>query len=228
MIHLPVKQGSHEWLQARLGIPTASCFDKIITPKKRTASASQTKYLCQKISERLFGVTADGTDTDFMARGRELEQSAATAYEFEREVETSIAGFCLDDTRRFGCSPDRLVGSDGGIQIKCLSEAEHIRALLFPDEMKVEHGPQCHGEMLVTDRAWWDLVFYNPVLPMKIIRIDRDEDYRTDLAGALFQFCNWLDHKYETLRDEVGEVAGARTWGNASTESTAAPTTPLH
>jgi len=225
VIHLPAKQGSPEWFALRLGIPTASCFDKIITPKQRKASASQTKYLCQKVSERLFGVTADGTDTDFMARGRELEQSAATAYEFEREVETTVAGFCLDDERRYGCSPDRLVGEDGGIQIKCLSEAEHIRALLFPDTMEVEHGPQCHGEMLVTGRLWWDLVFYNPVLPMKVVRIMHDPEYEVDLKAELDKFCNWLDYQFDRLRDEVGVVAGARTWGNAPTESKAAPTT---
>jgi hypothetical protein len=227
MIHLPVKQGSPEWFAARLGIPTASCFDKIITPKKRTPSASATKYLCQKISERLFGVTADGTETDFMARGRELEASAATAYEFDREVETTVAGFCLDDARRYGCSPDRLVGDDGGLQIKCLSEAEHIRAFLFPDEAAVEHGPQCHGEMLVTGRAWWDLVFYNPVLPMKVVRIERDEAYAADLERLVNQFCDYLDYKFDAFKEEVGVVAGARTWG-APTESMAAPATPIH
>ena len=30
-----VEQGSHEWLIARLGKPTASRFDKIITPGTR-------------------------------------------------------------------------------------------------------------------------------------------------------------------------------------------------
>ena len=32
MIHHPVKQGSEEWLMARLGIPTSSCFDRILSP----------------------------------------------------------------------------------------------------------------------------------------------------------------------------------------------------
>jgi hypothetical protein len=32
MITHDVTQGSPEWLEARLGIPTASEFDKIITP----------------------------------------------------------------------------------------------------------------------------------------------------------------------------------------------------
>ena len=225
MIHLPVKQGSPEWFQVRLGIPTASCFDRIITPKKRAPSASSTKYLCQKISERLFGVTADGSETDFMARGRDLEATAASAYEFMNEVETAVAGFCLDDSRRFGCSPDRLVGKNGGIQIKCLSEHDHIRALLFPDEMAVEHGPQCHGEMLVTGAEWWDPVFYNPALPMKVIRIPRDEAYAADLTAAVNAFCNYLQDKYEMLLPDVGVVAGARSWA-APMENTAVPATP--
>jgi hypothetical protein len=33
-IHAHIEQGSADWFKLRLGIPTASCFDLIVTPKK--------------------------------------------------------------------------------------------------------------------------------------------------------------------------------------------------
>src|SRR5262245_2947730 len=39
------KQYTPEWWEARRGIPTASNFDKILTPKTEKASAQQADYL---------------------------------------------------------------------------------------------------------------------------------------------------------------------------------------
>lgn len=225
MIHLPVKQGSPEWFAARRGIPTASRFDSLITPRTRKESASSTKYLCQLVAERVFGPVLGDVSTGWMERGTELEARAVSAYEFEREFETTVAGFCLEDQKRWGCSPDRLVGEDGGLQIKCVNAADHIRALLYPDSMAIDHWPQCHGEMLVTGRRWWDLMFYNPALPSRIIRIEWDDEFGTALYKILEDFTTRLWAAELQLREEFGVSEGADL-GMRPLEHTAVSGTP--
>ena len=58
MIVLNCKQGSDEWIQARLGIPTASQFHRIITPKTMKPAASAEGYIDQLVAEYLLGVFA--------------------------------------------------------------------------------------------------------------------------------------------------------------------------
>ena len=53
MIIHRVDQGTIEWHQLRLGKPTSSQFDKIITPKTLKASAEADKYMNRLIAERL-------------------------------------------------------------------------------------------------------------------------------------------------------------------------------
>ena len=50
-----VKQGTRDWYMLRLGKPTASCFDRIITPKTGKASAQQDWYLFDLLAERVMG-----------------------------------------------------------------------------------------------------------------------------------------------------------------------------
>ena len=42
MIELPCQQGSVEWFEARLGIPTASEFSRIVTPTGKLSAARVT------------------------------------------------------------------------------------------------------------------------------------------------------------------------------------------
>ena len=73
MILVPVEQSTPEWLAVRAGIPTASCFDKIISPKTLRLSASAEKYLDRLLAERLLGMPLESASSDFMSRGHALE-----------------------------------------------------------------------------------------------------------------------------------------------------------
>lgn len=201
MIVLPVKPGSPEWRAARLGIPSASRFDCIMTPKSRKPSASADKYLCALVAERLLGHAVDDDGSLYMHRGTIMEAQAITAYEFDRGLDTTEVGFILRDDRRSGCSPDRLVGEDGCLEIKCCSAPVHVSALLGLEAQN--HMSQCQGQLWVTGRAWVDLFFYNPDLPFTIIRIERDEEYIADLAVAVNTFCVRLDAAVEMLGKAV-------------------------
>lgn len=178
-------QGSPEWHKARLGVPTASHFASIITPKTRKPSASAEKYAHELVGGWLTGIPADAVETAYMARGTALEAQAVAYYELQRDVTTAKVGFCLRDDESAGCSPDRLVGDDGGLEIKCPSAHVQIANIL---NMTDEHFTQIQGCMYVTGRKWWDLLSYHPDLPPALVRFTRDEEYMTALEPALAAF----------------------------------------
>lgn len=198
MIVHDVQQGTAEWLNVRLGIPTASDFDRIITPKTRKASSSQTKYLCQLLAERLTGApVSDIEPTDMMLRGQMLEPEAADWYEIATGRNVQKVGFVTDSDQRYGCSPDRLVGDDGLLEIKCPGATNHVAALL--ELMDDEHFVQVQGQLWVTGRKWCDLLFYHPDLPKRVVRIQRDEEFIGQLSREVLSFVAQLDAAFERL-----------------------------
>jgi exodeoxyribonuclease (lambda-induced) len=201
-----MKQGSLEWQTARLGIPTASRFDSILTRKTMKPSASQTRYLCELVAERMLGCPVDDVGTSAMQRGSELEQKAVEEYELETGHTCEAVGFCLEDGKRWGCSPDRLIGEYGLLEVKCLNAPNHIAALL--GYVHDDHFAQCQGQMMVTGRAWADLKFYNPSMPSATVRVDRDPDYIRVLRDALEVFVQRLDEDTRRLGIEWRGASG--------------------
>jgi hypothetical protein len=205
MIHLPLKQGSDEWRRAHLGIPSASQFHRIITPTGKL-SAQAKGYMHGLIAERVLGeFTSSDWSSALMDRGTEMEAQAAAWYEFTHNLETEIVGFCLTDDLRVGCSPDRFVGTDGMVEIKCPSAAVHVGYLL--GDVKNEYKPQAQGQLWVTDRKWVDLVSFNPLLPPVVVRFPRDDDYIAGMAKAVGEFCAAADQGEQTLRAMMKKAA---------------------
>lgn len=197
MIRIECEQGSAEWAKARSGIPTASNFHRIVTPKTGRLSESSHAYLCELLAERMLGVSLDDSMSEWMERGKELEESAVAYYELQKDTETEEVGFCLRDDRSAGCSPDRLVGDDGGLEIKCPSAAVHVAYLIDPPH---KYRPQIQGSLWVTGREWWDFLSYNPILPPALIRFERDEDYIEKLAAAVGAFSERLEEAFEKMK----------------------------
>jgi hypothetical protein len=182
------KQGTLEWLQARRGIPTASQFDRILTPKTMKLSAAADDYICELIGDmlRLTPPAAEGYLSPAVQHGIETEAEARRWYSLEADADVQQVGFVLSDDGRFGCSPDGLVGDDGGLELKCPQPKHQIKYLLagtLPDEYRA----QVHGSLIVTGRAYWSFASYCPGLPPLLLRIEPDE-YTARLREALDQF----------------------------------------
>lgn len=210
MIVHDCKQGSPEWNRLRLGIPTASEFECLVTPTGKI-SKQRTAYLCKKLAGR-FGYEVDNISTAGLTWGHEMEPHAATAYEIINKVETHIVGFVTTDDGRVGASPDRLVGDEGLLQIKCpYTPYTHLEYLVSPKHQALvqEHYPQVQGEMLVTGRRWCDLVSFHPGLPTVTVRVEWDEMYQRTLDQALSMFCADLDRAEQEIREQPGFVEAA-------------------
>ena len=196
-----VEQNSPEWLEVRLGIPTASAFDKIITAKTMKLSTQSVNYMYILIAEILLGRPLDEfTGNDWTERGHEYEEEAAGFYELQTDIEVQKVGFVTDDEQKFGCSPDRLVGDDGLLEIKAPKSSTHVKYLVEGSIGK-EYYPQLQGQLLITDRKWVDIISYHPEIRPAIIRIERDDEYLRALAGALWQFNKELQQKLQQIRE---------------------------
>jgi len=191
-----IGQRTEEWFAARQGLPTASRFGSILSPVKATASTAQGTYIAELIAESLMpcapdGLIPTGPMTYDMIHGVQTEDEARRAYAFETGLDAVAVGFCEHDSGRFGCSPDALVGEDGGVEIKCPALKTHVGWLLdggLPDEHKL----QVHGSLVVTGRAWWDFWSYSRMAPPLRIRVTPDA-FTAKLAAELDRFCDKLD-----------------------------------
>lgn len=187
----PAKQGTQEWLDARLGIPTASCFEKIISPKKLEPSTQSTRYRNQLVAERILRLPVVDADSAWMQRGSDLEREACNWYAFDRGVEPEECGLALTDDGRIGASPDRLVGTDGLLEVKCRSAAFHVGYLL--DGVDAEHRLQVQGQLWVTRRSWLDFLSYCPGFPPVLVRMMPQKDVQEALGLVLPTFASAVD-----------------------------------
>ena len=194
---LEAEQGTQEWLAARLGRPSASQFHKLVTTKGKP-STSADKYIDTLIAERLMGYSEPLFVTDAMQRGTDLEPEARQTYEFMYNAQVEEVGFILDDSGEFGCSPDGLVG-DGGLEIKCPAGHNHIawaRKKVCPSK----HYAQVQGCMWITDRKWWDFMSYHPDMKPFVVRVERDEEFITQLAVQVQAAVDEIISEVENLK----------------------------
>lgn len=195
-----IEQGSEKWYKIRAAVPTASNFSKIVSPAKFELSSQADEYANKLIAEILLKEPVMSAGTEWMERGKILENDALQAYEFAHDVKVKKVGFIMSDDGRFGCSPDFLVGGDGGGEIKCLSEAKHVGYLLS-GEAAQEHSPQIQGGLWISERSYWDYcLFHHTALPPVYIRIYRDEEKIKKLAAAMEIFWDMMISKIEKLK----------------------------
>lgn len=202
MIIHNVRQNSVEWHQLRLGIPTASEFHKILTPTGKRSTQAEA-YRNRLLAEWVTGAPLENVETQWMERGHDLEEQAVDAYEFATGKQTQVVGFVTTDDGRIGCSPDRLVGDDGGLELKCPAPWTHIGYLLsktVADDYKV----QVQGCMLLCQRAWWDVVSFCPGMPVSVVHIEADVNYMVLLDEALAEFCASLEAARKELTERYG------------------------
>ena len=182
MRHINVQQGTDEWLQARLGVLTASNFSKFITPGGKASTQAEGE-INKLIAERITGQRADMFTTPWMERGTELEPKARELFEFMTNHSVNQVGLMLKDDYQIGCSPDGIIGS-AGLEIKCPAPATHVkwlRAGTLPDE----HQAQVQGSMLVTGFDTWYFMSFNELMEPLALCVERDQIYIDKLQALL-------------------------------------------
>lgn len=209
----PVEQRSADWHKLRLGLPTASQFDRIITPGGKPASVDKVNtYLAELIAEKLFG----GPDEEKQAA---IARQAAVRYGVEHESNAREAlsrilgkpiedgGFMWGDGDRYGCSPDGIILSGNQMElaeIKCPTIPTQVKHVLYgPGE---GYKAQVQGQLLVSGYAAVNFISYRHDSPPCVLRVVRDETYISALSRLLDDFCARL------VRDEK-RAREAGHWG---------------
>jgi hypothetical protein len=196
IIRTDIVQGSDEWLTARLGIPTASEFSRIITAVKGDLSKSARKYAHALIAETMLGRPLEKPPGIpwAMKRGKDLEPIAVERYAGEHKVEVRRVGFVTTNDGRIGASPDGLiVGTRGGLEVKCVLDDNHVG--IWADGPGDDYKQQVQGNLAVCELDYWDLYAWHPDLPSITIRTKRDEPYIAKMSAALVEFL--------AIRDEM-------------------------
>ena len=161
-------------------------------------SSSAEKYIDEMIGERLTGRSKPFYTNEHMERGNDLEPEAREAYEFITDLEVVETGFILDDSEEFGCSPDGLVGEQGGLEIKCPSTAVHV-SYLRKKVVPAKYYQQVQGCMWITGREWWDFMSYHPEMPHLLVRARRNEKFIEAMAKEVLAAVETITTETERL-----------------------------
>ncbi len=165
---LPIEQRSPEWYQQRLGKVTASRIADMMRTTKSGYSTKRDNYAAQLVCERLTGVVAESYISKEMQWGLDNEEKAIAAYEFRYACLTEKIGFVNHPTIELaGASPDRLVGDDGLVEIKCPLTATHINTSVS-GKIDPDYITQMQFQMACTGRKWCDFVSFDPRLPQNM------------------------------------------------------------
>lgn len=184
-------QGSEAWLIDRAGCATASCFDAVIAKgKDGKPSTVRENYIYQLAVERLTGQPSETFISASMQAGTEMEPYARAAFELATGLDVVEVGF-LRLKEWCGASPDGLIGTDAGLELKCPTQKVHAKTLLS-GKMPAEHVPQVQGNLLVSGRQRWHFCSYNRTFPTHLrlfhCVIERDPTYILTLEAELEKF----------------------------------------
>lgn len=220
-----IEQRTDAWREQRAGKITASCFGDATAmtdvepgaayksgprkgqPKVAESTAARETYMRVVAFERTAGIAKHEIGGKALNWGTDIEAFAREAYELATGNIVTESGFLTHPQYDFiGASPDGLIGSDGGLEMKCPHDEQvHIKTILhgMPDE----HIPQVMGNMLVSGRKYWDFVSFDPRqssdLRLYIQRIYRDDIYITKLLTGLLQFNAEVDAMIARLKQRM-------------------------
>lgn len=163
-IYNDIEQQSLEWFEIRKLKLTASHAQRIGNNGKGLDT-----YVTELVAESLSSGDKQRFGNFHTDRGNELEEYAAEVYEMETGNKTEKVGF-IEYSEFVGCSPDRLVGEEGGSEIKAPDDVKYYKLIVFGEqEIESSYKWQVQMNLFITGRKWWDLSFYNPNFKKNIL-----------------------------------------------------------
>lgn len=194
-----ILQSSPEWFQEKLGKPSASNMDRILTPGGKPSTSRQA-YLFELAAERIRGKAVETYQSPAMAEGKLREQESRLLYELLYDVEVEQVGVIYqDETRRYLCSPDGLIKRQHGLELKNVLPKTQA-GYLYYGKLPSDYFVQVQSSMLIAGFTRWDFFSYCPDMAPFHLKVERDWDYTAKLKVALDAFCAELDKVEEQLR----------------------------
>ena len=211
-IQAELVQGSPEWLAARCGNITASCFGKL-AGSGRSGGFSQTAitYMTQVLAERITGVPQDEIQSKYLEHGQKHEPTARQLYQWHLNTryELKQVGFIDHPTVPFcGGSPDCLVGDDGLLEIKCPYNVHvHLATIESDSTDNRDYIWQMQGNLWITGRKWCDFVSFHPYVPdslrFHVVRYERDEDVIDEIQERVIRALEQVAIRAKNIEQKV-------------------------
>jgi hypothetical protein len=195
-----VEQGSDAWLRLRMGKVTASELGNLISPTWEIRTGDMPKsYLAAKVGEAFEGTPDIEGGSWETEQGQLMEMESRKWYAFSSGDRVKQVGFIEGDDGRCGCSPDGLIGEDGGLELKCPQRKAHTGYILN-GVLPKEYAVQVHANMYVTGRKWWRFVSYRRKSKF-VLTVERDEEKCAIIAKALAAFYKRYDEAMHKQRE---------------------------
>ena len=187
-----ITQGTDEWLQEKLGKPSASNASKIITNAGKS-SKQRTDYLYSLTAEIITGQREETYKNANMDMGNDREDESRKLFEMIHGVEVQQVGVVYkDEEKKFLCSPDGIINSEYGLELKNVLGKTQIKYLL-KNEVPSEYFSQIQFSLYVTGFKYWMFMTYSPGLRPLIIKMERDEKFIQALEIELKSFTEELE-----------------------------------
>lgn len=194
MIILDCEQYSDEHRDARLGIPTASQFSRIITATGKP-HASAMEYVYELAREAVTREPTQKHQSFDMQEGRRKEPLARNYFEFIYDAAVRQVGLIYKDEQKcFAASPDGLL--DGtGLEIFCPKFATHMANVADPENAvkRANKIQQIQGSLFISEFDYWWFCSYwppedKPTVDQAIFKVYRDEPFIAKLEAELEKF----------------------------------------
>lgn len=196
-----VEQNTEVWQQLRTGKVTASNAGCFMANGDAAFGEPAKKYALQIALEIATGRKAEFSfSNDHTERGHEQEPIARMHYEDAEFVTVTNGGFF--DCGDHGDSPDGLIGTDGVLEIKCVTAAVHY-ATLKRGSFDPAYRWQLVSHLDCTGRDWVDFVSFCSEFPeasqLIVYRSTRD-DFKDELVRLAERRAKFLELVQTTLK----------------------------
>lgn len=196
-----VEQNTDVWVQLRVGKATGSNAGCYMANGDGAFGEPAKKYALQIALEIATGRKAEFSfSNDHTERGHEQEPIAKMHYEDAEFVTVTNGGFF--DCGDHGDSPDGLLGTDGVLEIKCVTAAVHY-ANLKRNSFDPAYRWQLVSHLDCTGRDWVDFVSFCSEFPeasqLIVYRSTRD-DFKEELLRLAERRAKFLELVQTTLK----------------------------
>lgn len=189
-----------EWFEARRGKITGSRLKDIVV--KRGTEEKQAFY--EIIAER---IAEEADDENPMERGTRLEEEAIALFEEQTGlvVDKSLVIWEMDNNSSIAISPDGFIGNDIAIEVKCLSSAKHVEAIVtnkIPDEYEYQ---VLQYFIVNEDLKELRFVMYDPRMP-KHLQLVVFEKTRDELSEDIAFYKQYQEEKIAKIEQIINEL----------------------
>lgn len=176
----------------------------LVNGKSESGFGAGALTYAKQIAREMVGAVEPDFMTFDMERGVELEWQACEVYAERNLVELIDCGWRSHPTvEHFGGTADRLIGTTGGVEVKCPNNANHHANLTEWAQLK-DYTAQIQSYIAIYELDWMDWVSYSDNFPapldLSVKRVYRDPVMIHQIEERVTEFWdNIVQKEYDIL-----------------------------